>query len=94
MAAAEKDKPQTDEVERICKEILHPLVKADGGVLYLVTATADDIHIHLSGACAGCPGAQLTRERVMEPLLVHAAPKAKLTLTTGFRVPDGARKFE
>jgi len=93
-APSDKDKTQADEVERICKEILQPMVKADGGDLYLVNVTTEDVHIHLSGACAGCPGAQMTRDRMMEPLIVHAAPKAKLTLTTGFRVPEGARKIE
>lgn len=70
------------------------MVRADGGVMYLVSVTTDDIHIHLAGACAGCPGSQFTRDRLIEPMLTNAAPKAKLKLTTGWRVPDGARKVE
>lgn len=61
--------------------------------MYLVTATAEDIHIHLAGTCAGCPGATMTRDRLLEPTLHTVAPKASLRVTTGWRVPEGARKI-
>ena len=78
----------------ICREVLAPLIRADGGEMYLVGVSSEDIHIHLSGACAGCPGAALTRDRVLLPILAAAAPKLKLVLTTGWRVPDGATKID
>ena len=62
--------------------------------MYLVSATAEDIHIHLAGTCAGCPGASLTRERLLEPAIRAVAPKAHLRVTTGWRVPEGARKID
>lgn len=81
-----------DRVAAICRDILAPIVRADGGEMYLVGVSGDDVHVHLSGACAGCPGAALTRDRVLLPVLVSALPKVRLTLTTGWRVPKGATK--
>jgi Fe-S cluster biogenesis protein NfuA len=52
----------------------------------------DDIYIHLSGACAGCPGAALTEDKVILPALRAAAPKVRVFLTTGVRAPAGAQK--
>jgi len=62
--------------------------------LFLVSVTAEDVHIHLGGACAGCPGAAITRDRMLEPALKTVLPKARLTVTTGFRVPEGAQKID
>lgn len=70
------------------------LVRADGGELYLVSATAEDVHLHLTGTCAGCPGANITRERLLEPAVRSAAPKANVKVTTGWNVPEGGRKVE
>jgi Fe-S cluster biogenesis protein NfuA len=81
-------------VTKALSEFVAALVKADGGELYLVSATMDDVHLHLTGTCAGCPGATMTRERLLEPAVHGAAPKATLRVTTGWRVPDGARKVE
>jgi Fe-S cluster biogenesis protein NfuA len=83
-----------DGVLKVCREVLAPLVRADGGILYLVSANADDIHIHLAGTCAGCPGAAITRDGMMEPALKPVAPKGKLRVTTGWRVPAGAEKID
>ncbi len=81
-------------VEKLCRDVLAPLVHADGGQLFLVKVTAEDVHIHLGGACAGCPGAAVTRERMLEPALKSVLPKARLQVTTGFRVPEGAEKID
>jgi Fe-S cluster biogenesis protein NfuA len=45
------------------------------------------VHIHLSGACAGCPGAALTGNGIILAALRSAAPKVRLILTTGVRIP-------
>lgn len=83
-----------DLVLKTCREFLAPLVRADGGVIYVVSATADDIHIHLAGTCAGCPGAVLTSERLVQPALHAVAPRANVRVTTGWRIPEGATKVE
>jgi Fe-S cluster biogenesis protein NfuA len=76
-----------------CRDLIAPLVQADGGHMYLVSASADLVHVHLTGTCAGCPGVQMTRERLIEPVVAKVAPKATLKVTTGFSPPDGAKKI-
>jgi Fe-S cluster biogenesis protein NfuA len=61
--------------------------------MYLVRFDGDDLHIHLSGTCAGCPGASLTGDQVILPALRSGAPKLRLVLTTGTKVPEGAQKL-
>jgi Fe-S cluster biogenesis protein NfuA len=79
-------------IAKICREILAPLVKADGGEMYLVRIDGDDVHLHLTGSCAGCPGASLTNDRVLLPALRAAVPKVRVVVSTGARVPDGAER--
>ena len=80
------------QIAKICREILAPMVKADGGEMYLVRIDGDDVHIHLTGSCAGCPGASLTNDRVFLPALRAAVPKVRVLVSTGARVPDGAER--
>jgi Fe-S cluster biogenesis protein NfuA len=82
-----------EQIVKVCREILAPLIHADGGELYLVSVGADEIHLHLAGTCAGCPGASLTRDRMLEPALAAVAPKLALKVTTGWIVPNGAEKI-
>jgi Fe-S cluster biogenesis protein NfuA len=105
VATKASEQPKTDvaestttavngQVVKALSEFVAALVKADGGELYLVSASHDDVHLHLTGTCAGCPGAAMTRERLLEPAVHGAAPKATVKVTTGWRVPDGAKKIE
>jgi Fe-S cluster biogenesis protein NfuA len=84
------DERTKEQLERICAEVIAPLVRTDGGELHLLRIEGDEVHIHLSGACAGCPGAALTSTNVILPALQSAAPKVRLVLTTGVRLrqPD------
>lgn len=82
-----------EQIVKICREILAPLVRTDGGEMYLVTLDGDDLHLHLSGTCAGCPGASLTGDKILLPALRAAAPKLRLVVTTGINVPEGAQKL-
>ena len=86
--------PLTGPVTKALSEFVSALVKADGGELYLISATQDDVHLHLTGTCAGCPGATITRERLLEPAVHGAAPKATVKVTTGYNVPEGARLID
>ncbi len=81
-------------VGKACRELLAALIEADGGRMFLVAASADDIHIHLAGTCAGCPGSSHTTSRVLAPTLERVLPKAKLRVTTGWTVPAGAVRLE
>jgi Fe-S cluster biogenesis protein NfuA len=84
------DERTREQIERVCREVLAPLVRVDGGELQIVRFDGDDVHIHLSAACAGCPGATLTGDSVIRPALVSIAPKIRVILTTGVRGPNGA----
>lgn len=81
-----------DELVRVVREVLAPLVKADGGDLYLVSVDDAGISLHLAGRFSGCPGNTLARRRVLEPLIASAVPGAYLTVTTGPLVPRGAQR--
>ena len=81
-------------VARVCRDVLAALIEADGGRMFLVSATIDDIHIHLAGTCAGCPGSAQTTSRILAPTLERALPKAKLRVTTGWVVPPGSLRLE
>ena len=88
-----REQIEKEQIERICREILAPLVRTDGGEMHLLRYEGDDVHIHLSGACAGCPGAAITGDKIILPALQSAAPKIRVVLTTGPRIPDGAVKL-
>lgn len=86
--------PLAAELLKALSEYVAALVKADGGELYVVSASQDDVHVHLAGTCAGCPGATMTRERLLEPTVRGVIPKATLKVTTGWRVPEGATRID
>ena len=87
------DEAAKGQIAKICRQVLAPLVKTDGGEMFLVRVEGDDVHIHLTGACAGCPGASLTSEKVFLPALRAAVPKVRVVVTTSTRAPDGAEKL-
>ena len=76
------------------REIVAPLVRADGGDLYLVSADERTLTLHLSGRFSGCPGNTLARRRVIEPLLAARFPGLELEVTSGPLVPPGAERVE
>jgi Fe-S cluster biogenesis protein NfuA len=82
-----------EEIERVVRDVLAPLVSADGGELWLVTAEESTVVIHLGGRYAGCPGNTLAKRRVIEPAIWAVAPRAQVTLTSGVLVPDGAQRI-
>jgi Fe-S cluster biogenesis protein NfuA len=90
-ARATVDNSAREQIERLLREVLSPLVEADGGEMHLVGWDGDDLHLHLSGACAGCPGSSLTSDGVILPAVRSVAPKARVVLTTGVRAPEGAK---
>jgi Fe-S cluster biogenesis protein NfuA len=79
-----------DQLIRICREVIAPLVRADGGELYIVAIEPDQLTLHLAGLCSGCPGATLTKRAVIEPAVHAVAPSARVVVTNGARIPEGA----
>jgi Fe-S cluster biogenesis protein NfuA len=86
------DQQIKEQLTRICREIVAPLIRTDGGEMYLVRIEGDDLHLHLAGTCAGCPGASITGDKVILPALRTVAPKIRLVVTTGVKIPDGAER--
>jgi Fe-S cluster biogenesis protein NfuA len=80
------------EIERICSEVLSPLVEGDGGELWVVSISPGGIHVHLAGTCSGCPGSTITHEHFIAPAFRVAAPTTPVRTTNGFFVPEGARR--
>jgi Fe-S cluster biogenesis protein NfuA len=79
-----------DQLLKVCKEVIAPLVRSDGGELYLVAVEPDHLTLHLAGTCSGCPGAVLTTRGVIEPAVHAVAPSARVVVTNGSKVPEGA----
>jgi Fe-S cluster biogenesis protein NfuA len=79
-----------DQMLKVCREVIAPLVKADQGEIYLVALEADQITLHLAGMCAGCPGVTLTVKGVIEPAVHAVAPSTRVVVSAGIRIPEGA----
>jgi Fe-S cluster biogenesis protein NfuA len=83
-----------DEILTVIREVLAPMVIADGGQLYVIQADGQKVTLHLAGRFAGCPGNQVATRRVIQPVIAAVAPAAELTVTWGRLVPSGATKVE
>jgi Fe-S cluster biogenesis protein NfuA len=82
-----------DEIVRVVREVLAPLVRADGGDLYLVSVEDTGVSLHVTGRFSGCPGNTLARRRIFEPPLTAVAPGITVTLTSGPLIPSGAARL-
>ena len=78
----------------LCREVLAPLVEADNGRLYVVSAADDELALHLGGKCSGCPGAPLTIRTLIEPAVRELTPDVRLVVTVGAKLPAGAIKAD
>jgi Fe-S cluster biogenesis protein NfuA len=80
-----------DAVLQCLERVLGPLVRGDGGSLYVVEATPQRVVLHLGGRFSGCPGNALVTRRLITPLVQRVAPGAQVTVTSGQLLPSGAR---
>jgi Fe-S cluster biogenesis protein NfuA len=78
------------EILRVIHDVVAPLVRADGGQIYVVHADEEQVSLHLGGRFAGCPGNTLTTRRIIEPVIFTVAPHARVTVTSGAILPAGA----
>lgn len=77
----------------ICREVIAPLVRADGGELYVVAIEPDSLALHLAGNVLRMPRQTLHDERrVIEPAIHAVAPSARITVTSGANIPEGASR--
>lgn len=83
-----------DAAVRIIRDVLAPLIRADGGKVYLVSSPDKTVRLHLGGRYAGCPGNTLARRRVIEPALRAVAPELEIVITSGALVPPDAELLD
>ena len=86
--------PRYDEIVRVLTDVIVPLVGAEGGQIYLVSADSNHICVHLAGQLSGAPGNGLFCRRILEPALHRVAPEVEVVLSAGFQVPEGAVLME
>jgi len=65
-----------EQVEAVLNEI-RPLLQADGGDIELVDVEGGVVKVRLRGACAGCPGAQMTLKMAVERRLKEKVPEVE-----------------
>lgn len=82
-----------DQILEIVREIVGPLIRADGGHLYVVAIGEQSLTLHLTGRFSGCPGNTLARRRVLEPLLAARFPDLKIEISSGPLLPPGAESI-
>lgn len=67
-----------EQIQKVIDDQIAPRLAADGGGIELVEVTDDNVvKVRLQGACAGCPGAQMTLRMGVERLLKQAIPEVK-----------------
>jgi len=66
-----------EKVEKVIGKI-RPMLQADGGDVELVGVDEQGVvQVRLQGACAGCPGAQMTLKMGIERQLRQEIPEVK-----------------
>ncbi|TAL69449.1 MAG: NifU family protein [Bacteroidetes bacterium] len=64
-------------VSNIINNEIKPYIEADGGNIKLKSVDEGVVYVHLSGACAGCPGAAMTLKGGVERILKMKLPDVK-----------------
>jgi Fe-S cluster biogenesis protein NfuA len=81
------------ELKATLENILAPMIESDKGELFLVLATDQHVILHLRGKFAGCPGNGLVAEHIITPLVQAVIPGARVDVSSGAILPDGATKI-
>ena len=63
-----------EQIEAVINEI-RPLLQGDGGDIELVGIEDKVVKVRLRGACAGCPGAQMTLKMAVERRIKARVPE-------------------
>lgn len=68
-----------DKIEKVLEEKIRPYLEADGGGVEFVDfdETTGVVRVRLQGACACCPGAQMTLSMGVEAMLKEEIPEVK-----------------
>jgi len=67
-----------EKIEKILEEKVRPLLAMEGGGVELVEVTEDNVvKVRLTGACGGCPIAQLTLTNLVESTIKSQLPQVR-----------------
>jgi len=58
-------------------EKIRPRLQMDGGDIELIDVEDGKVKVRLRGACAGCPGAQMTLKMGVERIIKEEVPDVK-----------------
>jgi Fe-S cluster biogenesis protein NfuA len=72
------------ELVQAALEKLRPMLQADGGDIELVDVIEGKVRVKLRGACAGCPGAQMTMKMGVERFLKEKVSGIKEVIAVNF----------
>ncbi len=70
-----RDDPIEQQIAEILRTRVQPKVALDGGSITLLSYRDGVAKVRMSGACGGCPSAQMTLKRGVEITLKHYIPK-------------------
>ena len=66
-----------EKIKQVIDEKIRPFLEADGGGIEFVAfdEASGEVKVRLQGACAGCPGAQMTLSMGVEAALKESIPE-------------------
>ena len=76
---SESTEAATDMVEKVKAEIerIRPFIQQDGGDIEYIGMMGKIVKVQLKGACAGCPGAQMTLKMGVERRIKEVCPEVE-----------------
>ena len=83
----------SDELRKELERLALPLLEIDDAELHMAASDANAVHLHLAGAYSGCPGVRYIESHLLAPIVKSVHPRAKLTVTSGYIIPAGAKRL-
>jgi hypothetical protein len=81
---------KAESVKSMLREVLAPLLRADGNDLYLVDLGPKELRLHVAGKLSGSPGTPAAIEHVIVPAVEAVDSKLSVIVSSGYLVPKGA----
>jgi Fe-S cluster biogenesis protein NfuA len=72
---------------------ISPALSVDGGGVELDRIEGDAVFLRLTGACIGCPGADITLQYGIESALTQAVPEVKRVVALADEAESGQGPF-
>jgi hypothetical protein len=85
---------KADALKAMLREVLAPMLRADGSQLYLVELGKKEVRLHVTGKLSGSPGTPAVIEHVLTPAVTAVDDRVKVIVTSGYLVPKTAELVE